>query len=167
MVGPLSLYSGMSFSLLSFSIPAQLTLFLALLWTTSATHCYNQVIVLMISATSCWVKWREALVRVWIEGRHRHTDRLHVQTMENASLNRHWLNIWWLKFHYRQEDNYSLFQRWRFSFVLIPLPEFILLFCVRVNTLLPLSFCWSDLYTCTSTFVHLTTYLHTFFSFFP
>lgn len=109
MVGLHSLYSGMPFSLLSFSIPAQLTLFRSLLRPTSATHCYDWVIVLMISATSCWVKWRETLVWVWIKGRHWHKDRLLVQTMENASLNRLWLNRWWLKFHFRQEDNYCFF----------------------------------------------------------
>lgn len=140
----------MPFSLLSFSIPAQLTLFLSLLWPTSATYCYNWVIILMISATSCWVKWRETLVWVWIKCRHWHKDRLLVQTMENASLNRLWLNWWWLKFHCRQEDNYCFF--FPEVEVQLSLPEFSLLFSRSVNPVLLFSSCWFDLCNCIPTF---------------
>lgn len=112
-----SLYSVTYFLLLSFSIPAQLTLFLALHWPTSATHCCNQVIVLMISATSCRVKWREGLVQDWIDG-HRYTAC--IWTMKNASLNRLWLNRWWLKFYYRQENTCIVYfpPKWSFRFFL-------------------------------------------------
>lgn len=92
-----------------------------------------------MSATSCWVKWREALVSVWREGRHLRTDEPHVQTMENASLNRLWLNRWWLKFHYRQEGNYSLSPELGGSALSWFHPQCILLFCGWVNTFLLLS----------------------------
>lgn len=110
----------------------------------------NQVIVLMISATSCWVKWREVLVRVWIDGRYRHTDRQHVLAMENGGLNRLWLSRCWLKFHFRQEDNYSLFPDVEVQLCLDSTPRVYsflsFLFCGRINTFLLLSFWCLHLY---------------------
>lgn len=80
--------------------------------------------------------------------------------MKNAPLNRLWLNRWWLKFYYRQENNSIVYfprsggpgLSWIHSFF----------FCMWLNTNLSLV----DL-TCMAIFVYITTYFHTFVTFSP